>query len=175
MRVIAGSLGARQFASPHAHSIRPMSEKIRGALFNSLDDIRGLYVLDAFAGSGALSFEAVSRGADKVVAIDDDKSAQLTIKNNIKGLGISNIKLISAKAQSWLRTSKENFDIVLCDPPYDEIQPELLTLLALRVKIGGLIVLSLPAADEFKLGESYDLLSSKNYNDAFLLFYRRIS
>ena len=62
MRIIAGSLGGRVFKAPSGHRTHPMSEKIRGAIFNALGDISDLTVLDAFTGSGALCFEAVSRG-----------------------------------------------------------------------------------------------------------------
>jgi 16S rRNA (guanine966-N2)-methyltransferase len=75
MRVIAGFLGGRNFDSPGGHRTHPMSDKVRGAVFGVLGDIKGLSVLDAFAGSGALSIEAVSRGAKYAVAIDVDKRA----------------------------------------------------------------------------------------------------
>src|SRR3954464_3149409 len=95
MRIIAGRLGGRQFNSPKGHRTHPMSEKGRGALFNALGDISGLTVLDAFAGSGALSFEAISRRAASVLAIDSDKNAQRAIAENIASLGLSRqVKLI---------------------------------------------------------------------------------
>ena len=72
MRIIAGYLGGRQFNSPRSNRTHPMSDKARGGLFNALGDISGLTVLDAFAGSGALSFEAISRGAESVIAVDID-------------------------------------------------------------------------------------------------------
>jgi 16S rRNA (guanine966-N2)-methyltransferase len=75
VRIIAGSLKGRTFSEPHGHRTHPMSEKVRGALFNALGDIEGLTFLDAFAGSGALSFEAASRGAKSVIAIDKDGPA----------------------------------------------------------------------------------------------------
>ena len=70
MRVIAGRLGGRNFDSPKTQRTHPMSDKVRGALFNALGDLGGLTVLDAFAGSGACSLEAASRGATEVLAID---------------------------------------------------------------------------------------------------------
>jgi 16S rRNA (guanine966-N2)-methyltransferase len=175
MRVIAGSLGSREFSSPHGHTTHPMSDKIRGALFNSLGDIQGLTVLDAFAGSGALSFEAVSRGAKRSIAIEADRSAQQAIAENILTLDLKNqVKLVNASVNAWLSTTDEQFDIVLADPPYDNTQPEILTKLADRAKAGGLIVFSLPPITDFKLQSTdYELLSTKDYGDAQLVFYRR--
>jgi len=70
VRIIAGYLSGRQFNSPRSNRTHPMSDKARGGLFNSLGDISGLSLLDAFAGSGALSFEAISRGTASSVAVD---------------------------------------------------------------------------------------------------------
>jgi 16S rRNA (guanine966-N2)-methyltransferase len=151
-----------------------MSDRIRGALFNTLGDIAGLTVLDAFAGSGALSFEAVSRGATQATLIEPDKSAQRAIADSITELKISDqARLIRAKAGSWLSTSTENFDIILCDPPYDSIDERLLEKLATRAKPGGTIVYSLPPNSSFQLPRDYKLLSSKSYGDATLNFWRR--
>lgn len=173
MRIVAGRLGGRNFASPRGHRTRPMSEKLRGALFNTLGDIEGLTVLDAFAGSGGLAYEAVSRGATHVTAIDNDKNAQVAIRQNIKALGLSQqIKLVSASASAWLSTTQATFDIVACDPPYDDIQSNLLQRLVARVKPGGLVVLSLPPKQTIDFSGDFTLLSSKNYGDATLKFYR---
>lgn len=174
MRVIAGSLGGRSFDSPRGHHTHPMSDRVRGALFNTLGDISGLTVLDAFAGSGALSFEAVSRGAARATAIEPDRSAQTTINKNIDQLDLEDqVKLIQAKAQSWLSTTDLLFDLVLCDPPYDAISDELLARLATRTESGGTIVLSLPPGHTPKLTADCKLLQKKDYGDATLLFYRR--
>lgn len=175
MRVIAGRLGGRNFASPHGHRTHPMSDKIRGALFNALGDIEGLTVLDAFAGSGALSFEAVSRGAGHVTAIDSDKSAQRTIAENIANLDLQEkVKLISASANAWLETSGDNFDVVLLDPPYDNVRHGLLRRLAHRTNQGGVIVISLPPDDNFHLDGDFDVVTEKDYGDAKLVFCRRV-
>ena len=174
MRIIAGRLGGRNFASPRGHRTHPMSDKIRGALFNALGDIDGLSVLDAFAGSGALSYEAISRGAASALAIDSDQSAQQAIASNVASLDLSNqIKLIKASATAWLSTTDESFDIVLCDPPYDDPQLKLLDRLAERTKPNGLAVFSLPPSVKLDLSDGYELLQTKDYGDARLVFYRR--
>lgn len=176
LRVIAGTLGGRTFEAPSGHKTHPMSEKIRGAIFNMLGDIKGLYILDAFAGSGALAFEAVSRGAKKVIAVELDTNAHKTIELNIMALGTSNITTSRANVGSWVKTnSKDRFDIILCDPPYDHVNPELLESLAWHVKPGGILVLSLPPDTRILLPEDvFTVVSQKNYGDATLVFYRRL-
>jgi 16S rRNA (guanine966-N2)-methyltransferase len=176
MRVIAGRLGGRLFDSPHTHKTHPMSDKARGALFNILGDIDGMHVLDPFAGTGALSLEAVSRGAASALAIESDQPAQKVIDQNIRSLGLaSQIKLVKASANAWLTTNHdETFDLVLCDPPHDDLQPNLLTRLAQRVEPGGIIVFSFPPHANFSLPTvNYEPLTAKSYGDMQLKFYRR--
>ena len=177
MRIIAGTFGGRLFDSPKSAITHPMSDKARGGLFNALGDLSGLGVLDAFAGSGALSFEAISRGAKSVLAIESDSTAQKTIAANIANLSLPQIKLVRANAGSWLRTTPDAmFDVVVCDPPYDDLQPKLLAELAQRTKPGGIAVFSLPPKADFKLLDSeYQLVATKSYGDIELAFYRRIS
>jgi len=175
MRITAGTLKGRVFDSPKSHRTHPMSDKMRGALFNMLGDLSGLRVLDAFAGSGALSLEAISRGAESVLAIDSDRTAQQAIEHNIRQLGLARkVKLIKAAAGSWLQTSQaQTFDVVLCDPPYDDLQPSLIVRLKEVVTDGGLLVLSWPGSQELPLIEDLELIESRNYGDASLGFYRR--
>lgn len=176
MRIIAGRLGGRQFSSPRGHRTHPMSDKTRGALFNALGDVEGLTVLDAFAGSGALSFEALSRGAAQATAIDRDRNAQLCIEENTKELNLkNNLKLIKAPAASWLATTTEKFDLVFLDPPFDDLQTQLTIRLAARTKTNGVVVFSLPSKAEIKPESNYKLLTSKLFGDNKLVFYRRIS
>lgn len=176
MRIIAGSLKGRTFDSPKSHKTHPMSDKMRGALFNILGDISGLRVLDAFAGSGALSFEAMSRGVASVLALDSDRQAQQTIGKNIIQLGLKDsVKLTKANAGAWLTMSDSSkpFDIVLCDPPYADLQPGLLSRLAEVVISGGLFVLSWPGNQELPELPGLALVEQRSYGDGQLGFYRR--
>ena len=176
MRIIAGNLKGRVFESPHSAKTHPMSDKVRGALFTMLGDIGGMSVLDAFAGSGALSFEAISRGAARAVALDSDRSAQQCIMRNIGNLGLARqVKLIKASASAWLSTTEDSFDIVLLDPPFNDPQPKLLMRLAERARHDGIAAISLPPTVDFCLLEGYQLLARKSYGDASLAFYRRIA
>lgn len=176
MRVIAGTLGGRVFESPHTARTHPMSDKVRGALFNALGDLSGLTVFDPFAGSGAISIEAISRGALSAVALDLDKSAIATIIANIKTLHLQDtIEARLANAGSWSRRNQQrNFDVVIADPPYNDIDRILLAKVADRCKVGGLVVLSLPPTGTVKmLPDHFELVSSKAHGDATLSFYRR--
>jgi 16S rRNA (guanine966-N2)-methyltransferase len=176
MRVIAGSLGGRTFDSPPGHRTHPMSEKARGAIFNALGELSGLTVLDAFAGSGALAFEAISRGADSALAIDLDKYAYETIQANIKALQLDEVVTPMRKNISgWSRNNKDKkFDVVLVDPPYTDIRPDVIERLAVHVKPDGIFVLSWPGSEKVRELDDLELVSHKDYGDIQLVFYRKI-
>jgi 16S rRNA (guanine966-N2)-methyltransferase len=175
MRIIAGKLGGRTIASPRTNRTHPMSDKVRGALFNALGDLSGLTMLDAYAGSGACSIEAVSRGADKVLAIDVDAAAIKTIAENVRALELSDAVTVKlANISGWSRNHvAEVFDVVLADPPYNDIRPDVLERLAVHVRPGGLYVLSWPGNEPTRDFARLEQISSKSYGDAQLVFYRR--
>lgn len=175
MRIIAGRLGGRNFDSPHSFKTHPMSDKIRGALFNVLGDIEGLTVLDAFAGSGALGFEAISRGAKAATLIDNDRAAQKVIAKNCQILGLRHqIELITASANTWLQRSPEaRFDIVLCDPPYNDTQASLVIRLSSAVVDTGLLVVSWPGDQSVPEIPGFTIAQQRQYGDAQLVFYTR--
>jgi 16S rRNA (guanine966-N2)-methyltransferase len=152
-----------------------MSDKVRGAIFNILGDVTDLTVLDAFAGSGALGFEALSRGAARVVAIDNDKNAKQTLDKNIYTLGLqSRVKAIQANTSAWSDNNPEAiFDLVLCDPPYDHTQPALIQKLTKHLTPTGILVLSWPGKVPPLQLEGLHFISQKSYGDAQLIFYRR--
>lgn len=174
MRIIAGTHGGRNFVAPQGHKTHPMSEKMRGAIFNSLGDINGLSLLDAYSGSGAIAYEAVSRGATRVIVIECDKKACEVIKENTKNLGMD-IKITRANISSWLdNNQKLQFDIIVCDPPYDNVKQLHLQKLAKVLKPYGIVVYSLPPKILPSLNKNYKLLNLKDYGDSTLVFYRRI-
>lgn len=175
MRIIAGSLGGRTFQSPPGHRTHPMSERVRGAIFNMLGDITGLTLLDAFAGSGALSFEAISRGAKHAIAIDVDKSAARTVKENAETLGIiDQVKAIRASASGWSDNNPSaQFDIVFAAPPYDDLQIPIVQKLVRHVRPDGIFVLDWPGKLELLELPELEHLTVKQYGDAQISVYRR--
>jgi 16S rRNA (guanine966-N2)-methyltransferase len=177
MRIIAGKLGGRQFDSPKNTRTHPMSDKMRGALFNTLGDIVGLTVLDAFAGSGALGLEALSRGASQATFIEQATAAQQTIARNIAALNLQEqTELCNVSVSTWIKANpSRTFDILLCDPPYDDIQQPMIEQLTNHVTVNGLFIVSWPGSLDPPTFATIKQLSQKKYGDGQLVFYRRIS
>jgi 16S rRNA (guanine966-N2)-methyltransferase len=176
MRIIAGRLGGRQFDAPKGHRTHPMSEKARGGLFSALGDIEDLSVLDAFSGSGAISFEALSRGAKHAVAIDIDKNSANIIADNAKKLGIKDkIKAIRANSSGWSDNNPETkFDLVICDPPFDQIKLNIIQKLVGHLADGGVFIVNIPGSLEpFEL-RLLEIVKTRNYGDTTLVFYKPI-
>lgn len=176
MRIVAGNLGGRPLKSPKGHRTHPMSERARGAVFNLLGDIEGLSVLDAFAGSGALGLEALSRGAASVTALDNDKSAHSTIIHNTRQLGLSDrLKAVQTSVEAWsANNSDQQFQLVFCDPPYDRRQPKAIQKLTSHVTPGGLLVLSWPGKNTPPDLTNTEIATQKNYGDAQVVVYRKL-
>lgn len=176
MRIVSGKLGGRTFDAPRGHRTHPMSDKIRGAMFNILGDIDGLTVADLYAGSGAISFEAISRGAVSSVAIEADKVAYATITKNIDDLNLDEqVKSHKMYVHSWINRTNDLFDIVIADPPYDDLIFKTLDKLHEVVKPGGVLVYSLPPNTRLLLPKTCEKISEKSYGDATLVIYRKIS
>ena len=175
MRIISGTLGSRNFNAPKGHKTHPMGDRIRVALFNTLGDLSGKTILDAYAGSGALSFESISRGAESALAIDIDKNAYRTINENIKSLGVENsVKAINANCKSWSNTAGEqSFDIIFCDPPYGKVDEEALNLLSKRLNSNGLMIISYQGRESAPTVNGVVVVDSRIYGDAALAFYRQ--
>jgi 16S rRNA (guanine966-N2)-methyltransferase len=177
MRIIAGKLKGREFKTPGSHKTHPMSDKVRGALFNVLGDIDGLNFLDAFAGSGALAFEAASRGAASVTAIDKDRAAHSVLDRNVKELRLQPvIHVVRANTGGWsIHNMQKKFDVLLLDPPYTDLQVNLLGRLVKRhLSQEGLAVLSYPGKEEPPRFEGAEIASTKKYGDSQLVFYRKV-
>lgn len=123
MRIIAGEARGRTIIAPAGFHTRPTLDRVRENMFNMLQfDIPGSRILDLFAGSGALSLEALSRGAENAVLVDSDRNACAVQKKNIETLGYSEktrqYHCDWKKAINDLKEKQEMFDLVFLDPPY---------------------------------------------------------
>jgi 16S rRNA (guanine966-N2)-methyltransferase len=148
MRVIAGRLKGRRLLGPSFAGLRPTSDTLRETLFNVLaPGLAGARVLDAYAGTGALGIEALSRGASAVTFIEQDPRAQALIAANLAHCGAAEgcaiIRDSVARALEALSSgpSPASFDIVLLDPPYDVAPETALAGVAGVLAPGGLAVL----------------------------------
>ena len=119
-RIISGDLRGRKFSFPEVEGLRPTPGKIRETLFNWLQfDIINKTTLDPFAGSGALSLEAISRGAKEVYVIEKDRKVYEKLKSNFKFLDSGQYTIINEDAMIHLsKPSKQSFDLVFLDPPF---------------------------------------------------------
>ncbi len=123
MRIIAGEARGRLIEAPSGNHTRPTLDRVRENLFNMIQaDVPGSRVLDLFAGSGALSLEALSRGASFAVLADNDRHASETQRKNIERLGFRDrtrqFRCDWHAAVGQLQKEKEVFDLVFLDPPY---------------------------------------------------------
>ncbi len=175
MRVIAGEFKSRILKNPTGKRTHPMGEKIRGALFNAIGDIEGLVILDAFAGSGAVGIEALSRGAKRVYAVELDSDAFEVLQHNRDLItDEERLSVHRANVRSWLKNQPDlEFDIVLADPPYDAIGMKAIDACAEAVTVGGLYVLSLPPAEHIEF-KGFKKIDEKRYGDAKLVFYKKL-
>jgi 16S rRNA (guanine966-N2)-methyltransferase len=176
LRIVGGALGSRKIDTPDTSRTHPMGDRIRSALFNKImSDVPGAIVLDAFAGSGALGIEALSRGADHATFIERDRIAQKVITKNIQQLGIDErAKLIRASVSAWLETAgDQQFDIIFVDPPYHDMQLSTVLRLMDLLKPGALMVLSHPGRSESPTKPGVVVVDNRSYGDAALTFYRR--
>ena len=122
MRVVSGTLGGRRIEVPEGVHTRPTADRVREAVFNSLYSIgvlEGAVVLDAFAGSGALGIEALSRGAASATFVENDRRALDVLRRNLDTLGLSDRARVVAGDGSEVIVAGSEADLVLLDPPYD--------------------------------------------------------
>lgn len=123
MRVVAGGARGRRLAAPEGLTTRPTSDRVREAVFNSLHSlgaVEGASVVDLFAGSGALGIEALSRGAEAVTFVDNDRRALDVVRSNLAATGMADrASVVQADAASWLAgAGRIHVDLALLDPPY---------------------------------------------------------
>jgi 16S rRNA (guanine966-N2)-methyltransferase len=137
VRIVGGSLRGRKIRFPDAPGLRPTPDRVRETLFNWLaPHITGMRVLDLFAGSGALGFEAVSRGAAQVVLVESSQAAAKQIREAATRFGLGNARVDSGDALAYVKRTMSlggegPFDLIFVDPPFDSgLQGPVLELIA---------------------------------------------
>lgn len=126
---------------PDAEGLRPTPDRVRETLFNWLGQtLYGRSCLDLFAGSGALGFEAASRGAERVVMVELNRVVFRALQENLKKLGCTNVFVHCQDGLEFASRDVQRYDVIFLDPPFgSEYLPELLGILSQRLNANGLL------------------------------------
>lgn len=148
IRIIGGQWRSRMITFPDLPDLRPTPDRIRETLFNWLgQDLEGMRCLDLFAGSGALGFEAVSRGATHVVMVESSNVVYKALLGNKNKLKAAQIDLVKMDASVFLASDRRQFDVIFLDPPYrSQLLPEILPWLPSHLTKSGRVYLETESA-----------------------------
>jgi 16S rRNA (guanine966-N2)-methyltransferase len=170
--VVAGSARGRRLDVPPGSATRPTSDRVREAVFNALDSlgaIDGARALDAFAGSGALGIEALSRGAAHVTFVEADASARAVVAANLEATGLGDHSTLTGGDGARSAGSSGPWDLVLLDPPYAyDGWPELLDEVARGLAADGVVVVE--SDRDVELPSSLCAIRSKRYGGTVVTF-----
>ncbi len=178
MRIIAGEARGRTIDAPAGLHTRPTLDRVRENLFNMIQqDVPGSRVLDLFAGSGALSLEALSRGASFAVLSDIDRNACETQKKNIGALHYEErtrrFRCDWQTAVQQLKKEQEQFDIVFLDPPYSMLDlREVFTEITGIIAADALVILEHEAGKQPKISEAYSVLKNRSWGYCGITIYQ---
>ncbi|MCH9808934.1 MAG: 16S rRNA (guanine(966)-N(2))-methyltransferase RsmD [Alphaproteobacteria bacterium] len=181
MRIVGGRLRGRSLATPKGHKTRPTSDRVREAIFNVLahspdaPPLEGARVIDLFAGTGALGLEAISRGANYALFVEDNASARALIQQNIETFGLQGNTRIFRRDATKLgpASSRDKYTFAFLDPPYARgLGLSALTALSDGGWLldGALIVLEEHSGQDIDLPPGYRLLDCRTYSDTSVTF-----
>ena len=182
MRVVGGRLRGRAIAGPKSADIRPTADRLRESVFNILahaygDPVAGARVLDLFAGTGALGIEALSRGADFALFVDDGAAARALVRQNVEALGLGGISKIFRRDATRLGPAHPlaPFSLVFADPPYGGGLAER-ALAAAReggwLAANALAVVEEAAEARFAAAPGFTEIERRRYDDTEIIFLK---
>lgn len=177
MRVITGIAKGIKLHTLEGESVRPSSEKVKEAVFSSIQfELQNVTFLDLFAGSGQMGIEAISRGAERSVFIDNNSQSISIIKQNTKNCNLNDKSVIfKSDYKDFLKNTNLNFDIAFLDPPYYlGILNEALTLTSEKMSENGIIICEHPV--DISLPESingFNKAKNYKYGKIIITVYRK--
>jgi len=183
MRVIAGTAKGRSLKRVPGEGTRPIMDRVKEALFSILgDNMRGATFLDLFAGTGSVGIEALSRGANKAVFVENARNAIVTIEENLKSTGLGDkAKIVRQDVRDFLRqTTPESFEYVYIAPPqYKNLWVDTLTLLdnhAEHVAPDGIVVVQIDPQEKQEVALKTLVPSDeRRYGNTLLWFFEKPS
>jgi 16S rRNA (guanine966-N2)-methyltransferase len=151
VRIGGGEWRSRVLRFPPRPGLRPTPDRVRETVFNWLgQDLTGKTCLDLFAGSGALGFEAASRGAARVVLVEQDRAGYAALAENARLLGGEALKVVRSDALQFLASDATQYDVVFLDPPFESsLLGRLLAPLAARLNPGARVYVESPRSQRF--------------------------
>lgn len=177
MRIISGSKRGHKLFEFEGQDIRPTTDRVKESMFNLIQDfIPKSCVLDLFGGSGALSFEALSRGADRAVCVDISKDSIAVIKKNAMATGLSGIEIVNRDAAAYISSATEKFSVIFLDPPYNKgiIAPIINKILEKGIlEDQGIIVLESDFSDEHGEFSGLSVLKQRKYGRSYVTIYKK--
>lgn len=179
MRVITGKARGIVLKTPEGMLTRPTADRVKEALFSIIQfDIPGARVLDLFGGTGQLGIEALSRGATSAVFVDSREEACKLIRENLKRTKLENLgKVVRSDYLSYLNRCKEQFEIIILDPPYAEVFLENALKTITEIDIlhsGGIIIAERPTGKELPWEfEGFTRSKDYKYGNTILAIYRK--
>jgi 16S rRNA (guanine966-N2)-methyltransferase len=174
VRIVAGEHRGRRLSAPPGRATRPTSDRVREAIFAILGPVEGLDALDLFAGSGALGFEALSRGAATALFVDRSARAVDAIRANAAALGVGRrCRIVRRDWRAALaaeRAAGRRFGLCLCDPPYSllpRIEGAIGAALSPLMTPGGTVVIEHPSGGQAPEPAGLDIASriDRTYGD----------
>ena len=179
MRIISGKYGGRRIVPPaNMPHTRPTTDIAKSGLFNILQsriDFEGTKTLDLFGGTGCISYEVASRGAEELTIVEKDAIMHEFIKKNCTMLGINNVKVIQMDVFSYLNTCNEQFDFIFAGPPYSLGAIDEIPKLVIDKKIladDGYFVLEHTPHNSYETFASYSF--KRNYGSTIFSFFQPI-
>ena len=179
MRVITGKARGVQLKTPEGMLTRPTADRVKEALFSIINfDIPGAKVLDLFGGTGQLGIEALSRGAEAAVFVDQREDACKIIRENLRRTKLEGQgRVVRSDYLDYLRRCRDKFDIILLDPPYAEVFLENALKSITEIDIlqsGGIIVAERPSGKELPYEfEGFTRSKDYKYGNTVLTLYRK--
>ncbi len=177
MRIISGSRRGHKLLEFEGTDIRPTTDRVKESVFNIIQSfVPGAVCLDMFAGSGALGFEALSRGADRAALIDNDERSADIIRKNADALRFSDrceIKVMSCF--DYMESAGEKFDIIFLDPPYNKnlIEPALAGIVKRELlNAGGIAVLESDDTDFNGNADGFEIYRQRKYGRTYITVYK---
>lgn len=175
LTVVGGQYRGFKLQSPQDQHTHPMGAREKNALFNRLAGrLAGAKVLDAYAGSGALAAEALSRGAAEVVLVEKAPKVAAVAQRNLAQLApqAKNWRVETSTVSEFAERATETFDLIIADPPYDRLDLAELSQVARLLALDGVFVLSHPRKLTPPQFTGLEQISSKSYAGATITFYQ---